>query len=38
MLLMPAPDHATIDDRERIAADLARLIPPSSVIASPAAL
>jgi glycolate oxidase len=38
MLLMPAPDQATIDDRERIAADLARLIPPSSVIAAPAAL
>ena len=38
MLLMPAPDQEAIDDRERIAADLATLLPPASVIAAPAAL
>ncbi len=38
MLLMPAPDQEAINDRERIAADLATLLPPASVIAAPAAL
>ena len=38
MLTMPAPDQEAIDDRERIAADLARLVAPASVIAAPAAL
>jgi glycolate oxidase len=38
MLLMPAPDQEAINDRERIAADLAALLPPASVIAAPAAL
>jgi glycolate oxidase len=38
MLLMPAPDQEAIDDRERIAADLAAILPPAAVIAAPAAL
>jgi glycolate oxidase len=38
MLLMPAPDQEAIDDRERIAADLAALLPPAAVIAAPVAL
>ena len=38
MLLMPAPDQEAINDRERIAAELAALLPPASVIAAPAAL
>ena len=38
MLTMPAPDQGAIDDRERIAADLAAILPAASVIAAPAAL
>ena len=38
MLTMPAVDQEAIGDRERIAADLARLVAPASVIAAPAAL
>ena len=38
MLTMPAVDQAAIGDRERIAADLAQLVAPASVIAAPAAL
>jgi glycolate oxidase len=38
MLTMPAPDQEAIDDRAQIAADLAGLVPPASVIAAPAAL
>jgi glycolate oxidase len=38
MLTMPAPDQEAIDDRERIAADLAAFLPPASVIAAPTAL
>ena len=38
MLTMPAVDQKAIDDRERIAADLARLVAPASVIAAPVAL
>jgi glycolate oxidase len=38
MLTMPELDRGAIEARERIAADLARLIAPTSVIAAPAAL
>src|SRR5689334_4255758 len=38
MLTMPPLDAAAVRDRERIAADLARLAVPSSVISAPAAL
>jgi glycolate oxidase len=38
MLTMPALDESAIGDRDRIAADLARLVAPASVIAAPAAL
>ncbi len=38
MLTMPAIDEGAISAREEIAADLARLVPPASVIAAPAAL
>ncbi len=38
MLTMPAVDEGAISAREAIAADLARLVAPASVIAAPAAL
>src|SRR5262245_28881792 len=38
MLTMPALDEAALRDREQIAADLAGLVAPTSVIAAPTAL
>ena len=37
-MLMPAPDPNTIADKPRLAAALAQLLPPESVIADPIAL